>query len=305
MDDAQHVDLQALGNAGTPEERRTGIGGSDAAAAIGLSPWMSPFDLWEVKTGLQPGPEQNEPMLWGKLLEDIIRREYARRTGMEVEYIPDLIRHPDHPFMFCHLDGRVGRQGRAILEVKCARTALGWGEPETDEIPLPYLTQCHHNMAVTAAEVCDVAVLIGGNDFRLYQVSRDIEIEQRLIDGEADFWRHVISQEPPPPITLQDAVKRWGHFDAQGFTMAGEQERAAIAVVRKAHALKEQIKIEEEAAKSFLIEAMGENGASLVDPNTGELLATYKLDHGRKAYSVAAKEPSRRLLVKNLEHADV
>ena len=292
-----------LGNAGTPEERRTGIGGSEAAAALGLSPWQSPFDLWEQKRGLAPPVEQNEPMLWGKLLEDTVRLEYARRTGLEVlPPVKDMVRHPDHPWMFAHLDGEVAQAHRKILEVKTARDARGWGEPETDEIPPHYLIQTHHCMAVAKAEVCDVAVLIGGQDFRIYQVRRDLEIEQQLISREAEFWETVTRGLPPDPITLQDAMRRWGHFDAKGTTLAGEAEQAAIAVLRRAHQLRKELDAKEEAAKLVIQSAMGDTGLNLVD-QYGELLATWKLDNGRKGYSVAARDPSRRLLVKYLEDA--
>jgi putative phage-type endonuclease len=299
VDDAR-LDPDALGNAGTPEERRTGIGGSDAAAALGLSPWRSPYDLWEEKVGQAPPIEQTEPMLWGKLLEDIVRREYVRRTGMEVTYRQEMVRHPARPWMFTHLDGEIGRDGRAILEVKTSRMGQDWGEQDTDEIPLPYLVQVHHALAVTAAEVCDVAVLIGGQDFRLYQVSRDIEIEQQLIEGEAAFWELVTQGVPPPPRTLEDAVKRWGHFDAKGYVVAGEAELNAIDILRRSKGLRKELDEAEEMAKLTIMEALGDNGLNLVHP-AGELLATWKLDSGRKAYSVAAKEPSRRFLVKHLD----
>jgi putative phage-type endonuclease len=287
----------ALGNAGTPEERRTGLGGSDAAAALGISPWQTPYDLWEQKRGLAPPVEQNEPMLWGKLLEDTIRREYSRRTGMEVIYRQDMIRHPARPWMFAHLDGEIGREGRAILEVKTARDARGWGEPDTDEIPFHYLLQVHHCLAVTAAEVCDVAVLIGGQDFRLYQIARDIEIEQHLIEGEAAFWEQVTSGVPPGPQTLEDAVKRWGHFNATGWIVAGEAELQAVEILRRGKQLQRDLEVEVEAAKLTIMSALGDNGLNLVAPS-GELLATWKLDNGRKGYSVEPKEPSRRLLIK-------
>jgi putative phage-type endonuclease len=300
VDDAPHTDLQQLGNAGTPEERRTGLGGSDAAAALGLSPWRSPFDLWEEKVGQAPPVEQNEPMLWGKLLEDIIRGEYARRTGYEVRYRQDMIRHPVRAWQFAHLDGEVGQDGRRILEVKSARMPFGWGEPETDEIPLPYLVQVHHSLMVTAAEVCDVAVLIGGSDFRIYQVRRDIEIEQQLIEGEAAFWDSVTQGVPPAPKTLEDAVKRWGHLDATGYIVAGDAELRAIEILRRSKGLRREIEEAEKAAEFTIKMALGANGLNLVHPG-GELLATWKLDNGRKAYSVEAREPSRRFLVKHLE----
>jgi len=292
--------MDALGNAGTPEERRTGLGGSDAAAALGLSPWQSTYDLWELKTGLAPPQLQTEPMLWGQLLEDVIRREYARRTGFEVRRVEGMLRHPENPWMFAHIDGLIAGAGN-ILEVKTTRDGRDWGEPDTDEIPRHYLIQVHHYLAVTGAEVCDVAVLIGGQDFRVYQVRQDAEITQRLIDSEADFWRRVVEADPPPPMTMQDAVRRWGRFDARGVVLAGEQERAAIAVLRKAHQLQAEIAAQEEDAKRLLMSAMGEHGASLVEPISGELLATWKLDNGRKAYSVEARAPARRFLVKHLD----
>jgi putative phage-type endonuclease len=290
---------EPLGNAGTPEERRTGLGGSDAAAALGLSPWQTPYDLWEQKRGLAPPLEQTEPMLWGHLLEDIIRREYAKRTGMEVRPVKELIRHPKHAWMFAHLDGKIGADNRAILEVKCARTSEGWGEPDTSEVPLHYLLQIHHYLSVTAAEVCDVAVLIGGSDFRLYQVERDPEIEEHLVEGEAAFWQQVEQGVPPAPMTLEDAVRRWGHSNAQGFTLAGVDEIEAVYQLRSLHQQKKDLLRMEEGLKLALTTALGENGANLVHPG-GELLATWKLDSGRKGYSVAPKEPSRRLLIKGL-----
>jgi len=289
-------------NAGTPEERRTGIGGSDAAAALGLSPWQTPYDLWEQKTGLAPPLEQTEPMLWGKLLEDIIRAEYGRRTGLEVRPVMDLMRHPRHAWMFAHIDGRIAHDGRVILEVKTARTAQGWGVEDTDEIPLNYLTQVHHYLAVTEAEICDVAVLIGGQDFRLYQVHRDLDIERDLIEGEGAFWKLVEQRQAPPPVTLQDAVRRWGHFKAAGSVVAGEAEIAAVETLRALHRQKAEIEQLEEGAKLALMEVMGEDGLNLVSPD-GELLVTWALDNGRKGYSVAPREPSRRFLVKHLEEA--
>jgi putative phage-type endonuclease len=292
-----------LGNAGTPEERRTGLGGSDAPIALGISPWRSPLDLWEEKTGRAPPNEQNEPMLWGHLLEDVIRREYARRTGFEVTYRKEMIRHPARPWQFVHLDGEVGQDGKRILEVKSTRTGLGWGEPETAEVPQHYLAQVHHAMTVTGAEIVDIAVLIGGQDFRIYRVERDIEIEQFLIEREAQFWEHVTRDEPPGPSNMRDAMRRWGHFDAQGYVVAGDAEIACVRTLRDIHRRQKELEEMEEGAKTALMQVLGANGASLVHPD-GELLCTWKLDNGRKAFSVAAKPPARRFVVKYTEAAD-
>jgi putative phage-type endonuclease len=302
VDDAPRPIPEQLGNAGTPEERRTGIGGSDAPAAIGLSPWRSPLDLWEEKTGLAPPQEQTEPMLWGSLLEDVIRREYARRTGFDVQPVKELIRHPKHTWMFAHIDGEVAEDYRKIVEVKTTRDARGWGDPETDEIPNHYLVQVHHYLACTDAEVCDVAVLVGGQDFRIYQVRRDPQIEAWLIEQEAEFWDAVTANVPPEPKTLRDAVRRWGHFDAKGYIVAGEAEIAAVRTLKEIHRRQKELTTAEEGYKKAITEVLRESGGHLVSPD-GELLATWLLDNGRKAYSVAARAPSRRFVIKNLEEA--
>lgn len=295
-----------IGNAGTPEERRTGLGGSEAAAALGLSPWQTPYSLWELKTGRAPPVDQTEPMLWGHLLEDVVRREYARRTGLEARPVQEMLRHPEHPWMFSHLDGQVfgAEPRRVILEVKTARTGQGWGEEDTSEIPLNYLIQTHHNLAVAQADVCDVPVLIAGQDFRIYQVHRDRELEQQLIEREAAFWAFVTSDQPPPPTTLQDAVRRWGRSDARGAVVAGDAEMAAVNLLRTLHRQRKEIEALEAEAKTLVMTAMGDDGLNLVDAN-GEVLATWKLDNGRKPYFVAEKPPSRVLRVKHLENADV
>jgi putative phage-type endonuclease len=64
------------------EQRRHGIGGSDAAAALGLSPWKTPLSLYLEKTGDARPFRDNESMLWGRVLEPAIRAEYTRRTGI-------------------------------------------------------------------------------------------------------------------------------------------------------------------------------------------------------------------------------
>jgi putative phage-type endonuclease len=278
------------------EERRTGVGGSDAAAAIGISPWHTPYDLWLEKLGeAQPLPT-SEPMLWGKLLEPVIAAEYSRRTGHQIELAPPMLRHPTHAFMIAHIDGRIDNSSR-ILECKTSRTADGWGESGTDEIPLQYLVQVHHCLIVSGARIADVAVLIGGQDFRLYQVAVDPDIARELVKQEYLFWCRVESREPPDPVNTADAVRRWGHLRATGTVVASEADLFAL---ERLHQIKQQTKLLETQAADAqlqLMQALGERGDHLVD-EAGTLLATWKLDNGRKAYSVQAREPARRFLLK-------
>jgi putative phage-type endonuclease len=236
--------------------RRNGLGGSDSAAALGLSPWKTALELWAEKSGQITAPaEISEPMRWGNLLEPVIRQEYAERTGRTVVVPPETLVHPTHKWMRANVDG-IAEVAR-LFEAKTARTADGWGEPGSDEIPQPYLIQVQHYLHVTAFPVADVAVLIGGSDFRLYEVPADRELQDMIVDGEAEFWRRVESGEPPEPdfgsdraldfvrrmfpgtngerITADAVLENWRAVldDA-----AGHRDRyAAVADMAKAHLL--------------------------------------------------------------------
>jgi putative phage-type endonuclease len=188
------------------QERRKGIGSSDAPIIAGVAPWGDIRTLYADKIGLAVPSIENEPMRWGRLLEDAVAEGYTEITGNKLRRINLLQRHPRYPFMLASLDRAiVGR--KRLLEIKTARfRGDGWGEPGTDQIPDHYAVQVQHQMAVTGYPEADVAVLFSGSDLKLYTVPRD----QRLIDGlielEQAFWKCVTTQTPPPdaaPVRLQ------------------------------------------------------------------------------------------------------
>lgn len=178
------------------ELRRKSLGASEAAAALGVSPYQTPVELWQRKVGLIPDQEESEAMRWGSLLEPVILGEYARRTGRRIVGEQGFTRHPGYPCLTATPDA-VTEDGR-LVEVKTASAwAKEWGDEDSDEIPDHYLIQVAHQMAVTGAEVADVAVLIGGQRLRIYTVPRDESLVQEVVRGGLRFWEHVERQEPP------------------------------------------------------------------------------------------------------------
>src|SRR5262245_53083474 len=179
-------------------ERQQGLGGSDAAPALGLSPYKSALELFMEKR--EPRTASSATLAafrWGTLLEPVIRQEYAEMTGRKVMVPTGILRHASHHWMTAHLDG-VTDDAR-VFEAKTARSADGWGKSGSDEVPHHYLIQVQHYLAITGFAVADVAVLISGNDFRIYEVPADRELQAMIIDGEHDFWQHVQKGEPPAP----------------------------------------------------------------------------------------------------------
>lgn len=200
-----------IGRALWLEDRRKGIGGTDAAAILGLSPYATALDVWLQKRDEAAPKPQSEAMWWGSALEDIVARRYMEKTGRKVWNPEGLFAHREHPELVGTPDRLVIGQARG-LEVKTAsQWADGWGEPGTDEIPHAYIVQCHHYMAITGFPVWDVAVLIGGSDFRVYTLNRDESFEASLVEQLLAWWqRHVVEGERPP-ITGADSAREWLH----------------------------------------------------------------------------------------------
>ena len=179
--------------------RGQGIGSSDAAVALGISPYKSPLELWLEKTERQAAPDisANDAVFWGTTLEHIIANVYAQRTGAKVRRLNSVLQHPVHPFMLANLDRVVQHptDGNGILEVKTAgvNSAKFWEEG----VPDSYQCQVLHQLAVTGKPWCDVAVLIGGQDFRVYRILPDQDKMADLIKRETQFWQCVVEDVPP------------------------------------------------------------------------------------------------------------
>ncbi len=290
------------------EQRKTGIGGSDAAAVMGLSRWRTPLSVWLDKIGHGEAVTESEPMRWGALLEPVIRHEYASKTGMAVG-IPGLLRHPDHECIIGTPDG-IADDGR-VVEIKTARSGDGWGEPGSDQVPEDYLIQCQHYMLVSGAALADVAVLIGGSDFRVYTIAADAELHGMMIDAEVAFWRRVVDRDPPPAISYQDALAMYGRTSKAKLAVADEAVIDALSGLKAARRSRDELDAREEQLKATVMAAMGECD-TLVDAS-GTVLATWRASAAPKrlnAKALAAAhpdiharfleegQPSRRFLLK-------
>lgn len=187
--------------------RKKGIGGSDVSAILGINKWTSAIELWLDKTNQKNDPvEVNEVMQWGTILEPVVRDHFAVVTGKIVIEVRAILQHLDHPFMLADVDGVTtdDNGNPAILEIKTA------SEYKRDEwsngVPTYYQTQVQHYLCVTGVSKAYVAVLIGGNSFRIYEVDADPEVQQMLIAVEKDFWDKVQNMIRPD-MDGSDAAK--------------------------------------------------------------------------------------------------
>ena len=178
--------------------RTMGIGGSDASVIAGVNPYRSVFQLWKEKTGQEePEEKDSEYTHFGSLLEPVIKREFTRRTGLKVRNRYAILQSEEYPFMLADLDGIIYENHKmCIFE---AKTASAYKKEIWEQgVPLEYLYQIQHYMAVTGAEKTYIAALVGGNHFLYHEVCRDEAMIQDIIQLEKDFWEnHVLTGKEP------------------------------------------------------------------------------------------------------------
>lgn len=171
--------------------RQTGIGGSDAAAILGLNPWTSAYALWHEKTTEPRSIPETDAMRFGNMMEPHLRRLYAEVSGHEVIEDTNIYQHPEHPFMLANLDGVIlddfTGEPAAVLEIKTSANPQAWA----NGVPEHYRLQVLHYLAVSGLPRGVVAVLLRGEEFRTFEVEpQDGELDL-LVEAEATFWSWV------------------------------------------------------------------------------------------------------------------
>jgi len=284
-------------------DRRTGIGGSDLAAILGLSDWKSELDVYLEKVGETTMTPPGKRMRRGLALEPLILKRFSSVMGLEDVERQQASRIGKHEFMRATVDGLIPSRPGCIVEAKCAWSPNGWGEDRSGDVPPYYLTQCWHYLAVMESQTVFMPVLFGQDgvdwepngdgwaptiaddaDFRIYVVERDDEGIEKIIDAERDFWfNHVVPRVPPQPTTRKDAAKLWARDNGQAIEAAPD----VIDAVNRLKVLrKERSEIAEREAflEDQIAVAFGEAGTLTAG---GDPIATYRTVE-RKPYSVKA-----------------
>ena len=196
------------------DERRKGIGGSDAAALMEMTRFGSPWSLYREKKNMVPKSEMSKAARRGKILEPYIRKETMTDfPEFEISEVPFMFFHPDYHFMVANLDGvifckspteirGVTIQGLGGHEIKSGKTDYGW---TYDEIPDHYYCQVQHYMAVTGLKWFLVSAYILDDDEGVYHyiIPRSEQFIEKLIAAEKNFWENnILKNIMPAPLGL-------------------------------------------------------------------------------------------------------
>lgn len=253
--------------------RNQGIGGSDASVIMGLNPFKNRVELWEEKTGARVPADLSdiEKIKWGLLLEDIIGKEYANRTGKRVRNVNRTYRHKDFPFLQGHIDKKI--EGlNAGVEIKNVglRQAKYWNKRP----PIYYEYQVLHYLSITGFDYFDVVALVGGQELMIHTIERDEERIDELVKKEVNFWQeHVLKKVPPMPETTSECASLFP---------VGTVDKVAYLPLEMNHVLQryfeEYKKYKESEKRLDAIKTQLQNNmkdSSVMEDSEGERVATW------------------------------
>lgn len=220
-------------------DRRAFIGGSDAAAILGVSPWATPLDVYMEKVGQKKAPvdpAREKLFRRGKRMEpivvDMLIEEYGIKvTKRSTPFVPNRYNDAEHDFLAAEIDfewevtaeaaERFGLDEALIGtiqngEVKTVHpfASAKFGDAETDEIPIEYAAQAMHGLMIARRDVTMFGVLIGADDLVVYWIHRDDKIIAGMRAKELAFWSaHVLAGVPPAPVNLPDVLQLFGQAE--------------------------------------------------------------------------------------------
>ena len=194
----QKISLAGVSNTDWLRLRKTGIGGSDAGAICGINPYSSAMKVFHDKTSEDVEEQDNEAIRIGHDLEDYVAHRFMEATGLKVRKSNFMYRSVENPFMLADVDRLVVGED-AGLECKTA-SAYNADKWKDGDIPLHYVMQCYHYMAVTGRRTWYIAAVILGREFVYRKIVWNDELIVRLTEIEKDFWEnHVIAKTRPAP----------------------------------------------------------------------------------------------------------
>lgn len=250
------VDTADLSEAEWLEWRRKGIGGSDAAAVLGISPFGTARDLYYDKLNIATldGSEEN----WvqkqiGHLLEDLVAEIFQKKTGFQIYQMKKMFCHPQHPFMLADIDYFVVLPSGeiALLEIKTTNYNAKdhWWKDGKEVVPVNYEAQGRHYMCVTNLNHVFYCCLYGNSEEEVIirHIERDLAYEAEMIAVESEFWNEYVLKKTPPPYKKEQRAKEIAVLE----TVKAEKENQVESQERRLKELAPAVKNMERLAADF------------------------------------------------------
>ncbi len=260
--------------------RRTGIGGTDIAAILGLHPYKTPLQVYHEKLGLVE-KEITWPMRIGLKMEPILAEFFIEQTGLAISDC-GFRRSSKQHWQVGTPDRLTVEDTPRVVELKTVghRSAHRW-DKANGEIPHEYFLQVQWYLSLLGLDEAVIAALIGNTDFEIFQVKADAELHGLMLDAAAKFWRdHIEAQTPPLPTGEKvdtELLKRIYKHSQEQIIPADAKASQLLQHYGSAKKTTEEMATYAEGLKNELKAAIGD----ATGLESAEFLATWKQDKPR------------------------
>ena len=300
---AGHTPIAIVDTTGISEDewleyRRTGIGGSDVSAVMGVSPFTTARDLYYDKLRIAAAIDDEDNWVQkeiGHLLEDLVARIFHVKTDHRIYQIKKMFRHPVYSFMIADVDYFVDMPDgtTAILEIKTTNynNRDKWWDENGETVPLNYELQGRHYMAVMGVDRVYFCCLYGNseNEVIIRYIDRDTDFESEMIALEEYFWVNHVEAQVPPPYTedggmiIESARRHHGAADPDApEILLGEGYPANIARFLELQDLKRELDNRVKAVdyqmnriKGLIVDEMGKSCLASCEVGGTPYIVTY------------------------------
>ena len=265
-------------------DRKNYLGGADVAAILGVSPWLSPFMLYQKKIGafIEEITAAKQKIFdrghrWEPIVVEMMVDE-LRERGHDVEIITRNARYQDseYPFLAVEIDVELMIDGEEVNgEAKTVNpfALKDWGDEDSDEIPIYYAAQVMHGLMIKPRRKAVIAALTGFDDKpRIHWIQRDEEIIAGIRARETAFWQRIINRNAPDPETIEDVM--WLYRTDNGSVIEADYDLAFLC--NKLRNLKENAKNLDSDIELLATQIKSAMGDAAILIYRGKPLATWK-----------------------------
>lgn len=268
------------------ELRKGGIGSSEVGTILGLNKWQTPYQLWRIKRGLDPAPQENFAMRAGHYLEDAVSLFYRDATGKEIikasagDWLivnnerPYLRVSPDRTYWIPGLPKTARNKGI----VECKTTQM---DVDGDSLPQHWFCQLQYQLGVAELEQGAIAWLTAGREFGYRDLSFDKEFYEWMIEEVTRFWMdNIVGGAEPIAINVEDVLlKSPRHVDDKTIT-ADDAMLADCAELKEIREVLATLDMRKKEIEASIKMAMGDAEA-VVMPGVDKPLCTWRAGKDR------------------------
>jgi len=263
------------------ENRHEFIGASEIGIIMGVGLFKTPFQLWCEKTQkIKPdeniSPEQEERMLMGVMLEDVIAQRYAKKHDVAVRRAPKVYIHPKYSFLRGHADRIITGSEKGL---ECKNTSeYNSDKWNGDDIPEQYILQCQWLMGLSGRKEWDIAVLIGGNKYKDKTIKFDKDLFEHMVEVAVEFWNNNVLKDVPPALTEADneTIKNLYPSNNEELLDLSGIDKALLDSFEEAVAQRQELKMHQKQINDEIAELEAKI-KDVIKENAGVLTPNYKV----------------------------